>query len=143
MAIPLLKDLAEEIKIHSSYVETECTVVSAELVVHEGSSTSSRNRGREFTYHPRIRLLHSANVTASGFSSRNYERDLDGDRARQLVEMYAAGKRVPCFYDPGHPARAVLINEWGDRRRYLLLIPSLGAMIFGALMAFVMIKERV
>lgn len=145
MAIPLANDLIEELRIHNSYRESQCTIVNAELIEKQGTSTSSRERGRTFSYHPRIQLLHEVDrkpVTAFGFSSRNYEEDLDGDQARAFIAAHPAGTRVACFYDPGNPSRAVLIRDWGDRRRYLLFIPTGGAVLFGTIMTLVLLNDR-
>lgn len=144
VAIPLLRDLIEETRIHTSYVETRCTVVNAELIVNEGSSSSSRNRGREFSYRPRVQLLHRLDgkeTTAFGFASRNFEEGLAEEDVRGLLAQFPAGQETPCFVDPGNPSRAVLVPDWGDRRRYLLLIPCLGAVLLGVLMGVSLLRS--
>jgi hypothetical protein len=143
--IPLVRDAIEEIRIRNSYRETECRIVRTELQSSESSVARQGRQERGVEYRLRIQSRHQLDgreVTAFGFASGNFQDDMSEERARAFVAQFPGGKTVPCWYDPSKPERVVLHNEWGDRRRYLLLIPTGFAIVFGATMAWVVLADR-
>lgn len=110
--------------------ETTCTVVDRVLDTRTASST--RRRGPETVYAPRLALtydLGDRHGVAQGFGTDSRLTAPRASRAQRMLERYAIGARVPCAIDSRDTRRAYVERGFGGA--YLFALIPLPLLLLG------------
>lgn len=115
----------------SAWPATEATILSGDL------DRTARIEPRGVTssdYTPRIRYSYSVGDHTYVGERVSFVQLTSEHAARSVLERFSAGARVPVYYDPHHPAEAVLLRDGTNGLwavvAFGLLFAALGAYLF-------------
>lgn len=95
-----------DVRIHTVYRETTCTILGKRL------KESRASKGRR-TYAPEFTFRYQVNgrdCTCTGYDSWPISSSGRKDKEK-LLARYEVGKSYPCWYDPQRPERAALVRK--------------------------------
>jgi hypothetical protein len=111
-----------------TWIETQGTVVSSRVVE---SSYRDQDTGQwEYVENPEVIYNYTVDErTYEGYKLTPINSS-DGTPAREIVEKYPAGAKVPVYYDPDDPSDAALSKE-SSILGYVLLSIGIGMSLIG------------
>ncbi len=95
-----------------NWIETECTIISADVQSHRGDDSTTYSIEILFEYHWGDTTLRSDQYDFADWSSSGY------DSKQEVVDSYPAGSRALCFVNPDKPFIAVLDRDF--QLKYLI-----------------------
>jgi hypothetical protein len=126
----------------SHYRETRCDVLDGNVKFSSVSSTSgssTRNRSADTTRKPVLSLRYAADgkpMHSLGFSTDS-RLSYSASDLEDVMAAFAAGRSVPCWFDPEDPRRVVVLRGFGGAYVFAVI-----PLLVLALIAWLMPRKR-
>jgi hypothetical protein len=114
------------------YVPSSCVVLDRRLATSSGAMHDPELGQSRPTYHPEIKIRYE--VGGRKFEIWTYDAIFmfypDQTAQQAIVDSFQVGATYPCWYDPDHPEKAILVrgHTWAS---YILLVVPVGFLSIG------------